>query len=166
MPISLAETLHEQAKTISIQTTTGTREAVEVMVPRGVTSGTQIKYPGLGDNMFNTLPRGDLFVQITVHANDNFHVSNGIDLHTRFSVNCLTAIVGGVAEVVGLDNKKFTIAIPPGTQPNVKFRLAQQGIYQMHSEHRGDLYAEMTVTVPKNLDQQQLDTIQNILNSN
>ena len=162
LPLNLVDTLEDQTRTISLQTTTGTRETVEVLVPRGVTSGTQMKYPGLGDNMFNTIPRGDLYVQITVHPVENFQI-NGIDLYTKFSVNCLTAIVGGTANISGIDGKEFAITIPPGTQPGIKFRLSQQGLYQMHSPRKGDLYAEMSVTIPQNLPEQQLDTIRSFI---
>jgi len=163
--VSLVSTLEDQNKTLSVQTTNGTRENVEVTIPRGITTGTQIKYPNLGDNLFNTLPRGDLYIQVTVTAPENILV-NGIDLHTRLNVNCLTAVVGGTTRLTGIDGKIFELTIPPGTQPGIKFRLAQQGLYQMNSQHRGDFYAELVLTVPQNLTPEQLDTIQSIINSN
>lgn len=165
LPVPLVTTLEDQVKTISVQTTNGTRETVEVKVPRGVVTGTQIKYSGLGDNLFNTIPRGDLYVQITVHPADGFSV-NGIDLYTKFSVNCLTAIAGGNAVVVGLDAKEFTINIPPGTQPGTKFRLSNQGLNQLNSDQRGNLYAEMSVTIPQNFTLEQLELIRTLINTN
>jgi curved DNA-binding protein len=161
--LPLVTTLEEQTKTISVQTTNGHRETVEVKIPRGVTNGTQIKYTGLGDNLFNTLPRGDLYVQFNVHNADGY-VTNGIDLYHKTNVNCLLAIVGSEITVTGLDGKTFILTIPPGTQPGTKFRIPQQGLYQLNIETRGDLYIEIAVTIPQNLDNSQLETIHSLLN--
>lgn len=164
IPIALADTLTEQTKTISVQTTNGERQTVEVNIPRGMSNGTQIKYAGLGDNLFNTLPRGDLYVQFTVHDAEGFIVNN-IDLHTKTSVNCLQAIVGTEITVTGLDNKEFAITVPAGIQPGTRFRIPQQGLYQLNSIIRGDLYVEIAITVPKDLPEHKLETIRNLLNS-
>jgi DnaJ-class molecular chaperone len=161
IPLPLVSTLEEQSKTVSVQTTNGHRETVEVKIPRGITSGTQIKYTGLGDNLFNTLPRGDLYVQFTVHNADGY-VANGIDLHHKISVNCLNAIVGCETIVDGLDGKKFAVTIPAGTQYGNRFRIPQQGLYVLNSSHRGDLYIEVEVTVPQDLTPEQLETIKTL----
>ena len=58
--VTLAETLTEQRKSVSVMTTKSERFTVDVNIPRGVNNGTTIKYSGLGDNMFETLTRGDL----------------------------------------------------------------------------------------------------------
>ena len=164
IPIPLVSTLEEQTKTIQVKTTNGDTSTLEVKIPRGITSGTNIKYPGLGDNLFNTLPRGDLYVQFKIHGSENFGV-HGIDLYTQVSVNCLLAVVGGTITVNGLDDRVFELTIPAGTQPGVKFRLSQQGLYQMNSAIRGDLYIEVALSVPQDLTTEQLDSIQSIINT-
>lgn len=161
LPVSLASTLEEQKKTISVQTTNGQRETVEVVIPRGVTSGTNIKYPGLGDNLFNTIPRGDLYIQLIVTETDNFAIS-GLDIFTRVNVNCLLAITGGEVTVPGIDDKQFVISLPAGVQPGAKFRIPGQGIYQMNSELRGNLYIEVAITVPQNLSAEQLEIVRSL----
>jgi curved DNA-binding protein len=163
IPIPLVSTLEEQSRTLSVKTTTGHEEIVNVKIPRGVSTGTQIKYPNLGDNLFETLPRGDLIVQFTVHNADGFFV-NGIDLYTKINVNCLLAIVGGEIEINGLNGSTFVLTIPPGSQPGIKFRISRQGLYELNSDRRGDLYAEMHVIIPQNLSTEQLGTIQSLIN--
>lgn len=163
LTISLADTLQQHSKTISVQTTNGERQTVEVAIPKGITSGTQIKYANLGDNLFTTLPRGDLYVQVNVIPMANF-TAKGIDLHTTFSINCLHAVTGTETEIIALDGRTFMLTVPPGTQPNTKFRIPGQGLYQLNSELRGDLYVEMFVSVPKGLTQEQLDLIKSISN--
>ena len=51
------------------------------------------------------------------------------------------------------------MAIPAGMQPGVKFRISGEGLYRLNTDQRGDLYAEMTVYIPKNLTEDQLQTI-------
>lgn len=164
IPIPLVTTLESQTKLISVATTNGQRETVEVNIPRGVTNGTTVKYAGLGDNLFNTIPRGDLYVHFNVHGAENF-VINGIDLYTSISVNCLSAIVGGSIRVSGLDGRAFELNMPPGTQPGTRFRIHNQGLYQMNSDVRGHLYAEVAITVPKNLSDSELEIVRNLTNT-
>jgi DnaJ-class molecular chaperone len=161
--IPLVSTLEEQTKVISVLTTTGSRETVEVKIPKGITNGINIKYNNLGDNLFNTIPRGDLYVRINVHNAENFIVNN-LDLYTKVSVNCLLAIAGGITTVTGIDDKSFILTIPQGTQPGSKFRIAQQGLYQLNSNIRGNLVVEMNVTVPQDLTSDQLQIVKSILN--
>ena len=66
LTVNLSDTLSDQKKTISVQTTKGDRYNVDVQIPRGVSNGTTITYSGMGDNMFETLTRGDLYVIINV----------------------------------------------------------------------------------------------------
>lgn len=162
--IPLITTLEEQTKTIQVTTTKGEHTPLEVKIPRGVTHGTNIKYSGLGDNMFDTLPRGDLYVQFNVHPAEGFTV-NGIDLYTQASVDCLVAVAGGKITVGGLDGRTFEITLPAGTQPGTRYRLPQQGLYQMNSNQRGDLYLEVQLTVPQNLSPESLATIRSLLNN-
>lgn len=164
IPIPLVSTLEEQSRTLSVKTTTGHEEIVNVKIPRGVSTGTQIKYPNLGDNLFETLPRGDLIVQFTVHNADGFFIS-GIDLYTKINVNCLVAIVGGEVEINGLNGNTFVLTIPPGSQPGIKFRIARQGLYELNSDRRGDLYAEMHVIIPQNFSPERLEMIRSLINT-
>ena len=164
IPLPLVSTLSLQSKTVSVQTSNGERQTIEVNIPRGITNGTQIKYAGLGDNLFNTLPRGDLYVHFAVHNAEGFLVNN-IDLYTQINVNCLVAIAGGEETITGLDGKTFVINIPPGTQPGVKFRIPKQGLYQMNSDFQGDLFAEVRVSIPQNLSSTQIETIRSLINN-
>jgi DnaJ-class molecular chaperone len=159
--VELQETLQDQKKTISVQTTNGQRQTLEVTIPRGITSGASMKYPGLGDNFFASLPRGDLYVNFRVIAHPQFQVYD-IDLITKIEINCFDAITGGETEVVGLDGKTFLTTIPPGTQPGTKLRIKGEGLYVVNQPHRGNLIVEIRVSIPTNLTQTQLDLVKTI----
>jgi len=159
--VSLASTLDAQTKTIMVQNTNGEKYPVEVQIPRGVRPNSTIKYPNLGDNLFSTLPRGDLYVRIYVEGDPRFHVDNH-DLIMNTEIDCIRAMVGTTITVTGLDNKKFDLQIPPGTQPNTKFRLNQQGLYAMNQTSRGSLIVNVSINIPTNLDQHQQQTLKEL----
>jgi DnaJ-class molecular chaperone len=148
--VSLASTLEEQIKIINVKTSNGETYPVEVRIPRGVSPGSTIKYPGLGDNFFASLPRGDLYVRVNIEANTEFGLDN-IDLHKTLEIDCVHAMLGGPTTVVGLDGKHFDISISPGTQPNSRLRLANQGLYSMNQNVRGSLIINVKIVVPTNL---------------
>lgn len=145
--LDLKDTLEEQNKTIRVQTTNGDSTEVEVKIPRGVTTGTQIKYAGLGDNFFATLARGDLYIQFEVRVDPRFEV-HGIDLLTNINVNSIEAIVGCQKIVQGLDDKEFVLNIPMSTQPDTKLRIPNQGLWAMQQNVRGNLIVNVRINTP------------------
>lgn len=159
--VQLPETLNEHKKVLSVQTTTGHRETVEVTVPRGVTNGTTVKYTGLGDNLFNTLQRGDLYVHFHILPHPTFRASD-INLVTRKEITCFDAILGTDVEVTGLDNRVFVLSVPAGTQPGTMLRIKGEGLYAMNQPVRGNLLIELSITVPKHLSEDQLNLVRQI----
>ncbi len=160
LSVSLASTLEEQKKTISVQTTKGDRYNVDVNIPRGVSNGTTIKYSQMGDNMFDTLTRGDLYVIINVE-NDNRFELHGINLVTNLDIDSIDAMTGSEKIVRGIDGREYSIKIPQGCQYGTKFGLQGQGLYQMNSNIRGDLIVNVVVKTPM-LNEQQLNMLRNI----
>jgi DnaJ-class molecular chaperone len=160
MSISLASTIEAQKKTISVQTTKGDRYNVDVEIPRGINNGTTIKYTQMGDNMFDTLTRGDLYVIINVE-NDNRFELHGINLVSNLEIDSIDAMLGAEKSVIGIDGREYMIKIPQGCQYNTKFGLHGQGLYQMNSNHRGDLIVNVIIKTPS-LDEQQLNILRNI----
>lgn len=162
--IPLEDTLQVQSKTISVDTGDSDPQTLYVTIPRGAVTGTRIKYPGLGDNMFMSLPRGDLFVDIVVDEHPRFSYNN-TNLYTVIEISAIDAMLGGETEVVGLDGKRFNLKIHPGTQPNVKMRIANQGLYHQGSEVRGHLYVTVNVNIPKNLTNDQKELLKKLQDS-
>lgn len=160
LQIPLAETLYDQRKSVSVQTTKGERFTVEVNIPRGVNSGTTIKYGQLGDNFFDTLTRGDLYVIINIIADQRFQ-QHGINLVSDLEINSIEAITGCDKIIQGLDGKEFSIKIPRACQFGTKFGLQDQGLYQMNTNVRGDLIVNIIITTP-NLTEHQLNILRNI----
>ena len=158
--VSLASTLEQQKKSISVQTTKGDRYNVDVDIPRGVNNGTTIKYSQMGDNMFDTLTRGDLYVIINVE-NDNRFELHGINLLTHLDIDSIDAMLGTEQTVIGVDGREFKVKIPQGCQYDTKFGLQGQGLFEMNSLHRGDLIVNVRVKTAQ-LNEAQLNILRNI----
>jgi len=161
--ISLASTLQQQIKIINVKTSNGESYPVEVKIPRGVKPGSTVKYSGLGDNFFNSLPRGDLYVRINVEANQEFGIDN-YDLIKNIELDCVSAMVGCSCSIKGLDDKTFSLSIPPGTQHGTKLRIPNQGLYVMDHDIRGSLITTIKISIPTNLTQEQQHTLRNLFN--
>lgn len=162
--VSLRETLESHGKTLMIRTTNGKDETLNINIPRGINDGAVIKYPGLGDNLFATLPRGDLYVNFHIDPDPRFQIIDA-DILTKIQINCFDAIVGGESEIEGIDGKKFVINIPAGTQHGAKLRIKNQGLYTLQSTERGNLLVEILISIPRGLDDKMLDMIKQIQSS-
>lgn len=163
LTITLDSTLSAQTKTVSVQTTKGDRFNVDVNIPKGVSNGTTIKYGQLGDNMFETLTRGDLYVIINILPHEKFEV-RGVNLVMPLEVDAIDAMLGIEQSVQVLDGREFLVKVPQGCQHGSKFGIQGQGLYQMNSEYRGDLIIDIRIKIPT-LSEAQLTVLRNIKSS-
>ena len=163
LDVTLASTLDNQSKQVSVQTTKGDRFTVDVNIPRGVNHGTTIKFGRMGDNMFDTLTRGDLYVIINVIPDERFDV-HGLDLYAKIQIDSIDAMLGTDTFIRSIDGKEFKIKIPPGCQYGTKFGMSGHGLYAMNSEHRGNMIIEIVIETPV-LSESQLNMLKNIKTS-
>ena len=159
--VTLQETLTDIQKTLSVMSGSHQRQTIDITIPRGVTSGTTMKYPGLGDNMFENLPRGDFYLAVNILRDPRFDV-HGLDLLTDLTIDCFQAILGSEQTVVGLDGKQFVIQTPAGCQPGLKLKIAGEGLYGFQKDIKGHLFVEVNVIIPKDLTDSQLELIRNL----
>ena len=160
--LRLRETLEDQNKTLNIRTE-GSQKNVDIRVPRGITSGTTIKYPGLGDILFGNLPPGDLYITVLIEAEPDYQTS-GLDIVTSLTIDCFQAILGSEQTVYGLDGKQFVIQTPQGCQPGTKLKISGEGLWEFQKDVKGSLFINISVSIPKNLTEDQKHLIQSIAN--
>mgnify|MGYP003624296477 CR=1 FL=1 len=159
--LEFSETLTNQYKTLSVKMKNGARETVSITIPAGITNNTNIKYTGLGDNFFEGLPRGDLYVVVIINLPTNTQIRND-DVYQSIEVDVLDAIIGKELIVDTCFNESFSVIIPAGIQHGHKLRIKGKGL--LVSGTRRHLYLEVKLIVPKNLSDDKLALIKQVQN--
>ncbi len=133
-----------------------TDKTLKVQIPAGIESGRRIRLTGEGEAGYRGGPSGDLYVMISVKPHKFFNRDNA-NLHCRVPIPMTTATLGGEIEVPTISGGRTKVKVPPGTQTGQQFRLKGQGMSIMRSDARGDLYIEIFVEIPVNLNSKQKD---------
>ncbi|MBW7933062.1 MAG: J domain-containing protein [Gemmatimonadaceae bacterium] len=126
------------------------RKKVLITVPPGTDSDSKIRLKGQGGRGQRGGPPGDLVITVKVEA-DKFFSRDGLDLVAHVPVNVAQATLGSKVSVMTLDEKKVTIAIPPGTPSGKRFRVRGQGISK--DGKKGDLLVEVRIDAPHELNE-------------
>ncbi len=121
-------------------------EWLDVRIPPGVGSGSQVRLPGAGNAGRRGGPPGDFVLTVEVEEHPRFR-RDGFDLHCVVSVGMVEAAMGGHVEVPTPDGT-VTIEVPAGTQNGQRFRLRKRGVPSPSGGGRGDLWVEAQVAIP------------------
>ena len=148
LAVTIDEALHGGKKGFAVDRG-GTRETINVSIPKGVRSGQRIRLTGKGEPGIGGGPAGDMYLRVVVQAYGDYRI-DGHDLIRAVPVAITTAVLGGEVEVPTLDGA-VKLKVPAGTQPGQKFRIKGRGL-PSGPDARGDFYAEAKVTIPKSLD--------------
>ena len=127
----------------------------------GIEEGQILRMKDKGGPGRNGGPNGDLFITIHIMPNHQFE-RKGDDLYFDQPLSAFTAMLGGKLSAQGLD-KAVSIKIPPGTDSNKVFRLKGMGMpLYAKPEQRGDGYVRVILTVPKDISEQDKETLSKI----
>jgi molecular chaperone DnaJ len=122
---------------------------VKVKIPAGIDQGQRLKLRGEGEAGTGGGPAGDLYVQVAV-ADHPFFEREENDLYCKFPVNYSTACLGAELDIPTLEGSA-KLKVPAGTPSGKVFRVKGQGVPVLGSHARGDLHVEVSVKVPKKL---------------
>ena len=147
--LSLEDILDDTTKNL-ILNAGGQTKTLNIQIPKGITSGTTIKYPALGDKSIANLAPGDLYVTVNISNHSRFQIS-GLDLITNLTIDCFQAILGCEQTVVALNKKIFNVKIPAGCQPGTKLKISGEGLPAFQKDIKGNLLINITVSIPTNL---------------
>lgn len=158
---TLALTLEEagQGGERTVQLTdpaTDRKRSYTVRIPPGVRDGQRIRLAGQGSRGTSGGPDGDLYLRVQLKPHPLFRL-DGADLHITLPVTPWEAALGAEVEVPTLDGN-VRVKIPPGSSSGRKIRLRGKGYHRTQRE-RGDLYIELSVAVPKELNNEERDLL-------
>lgn len=156
--ITLEEAFHGTTRALQYE---DGRE-IQARIPPGVRTGSRIRLRGQGQPGVAGGPPGDLYLRVEVLPHDRFE-REGDDLRTTVPVDLYVAILGGSVPVNALD-RQVRLNIPAGTENGQVFRLNGLGMPRLNDpKTRGDLYAVVSVQLPKNLTDRERELFKQLL---
>ena len=129
-------------------------KTLKVNIPKGIDGGRRIRLSGEGEAGVKGGPSGDLYILVGV-KDHKFFRREGANLYCRVPIAMTIAALGGEVEVPTIDGKRSNVKIPGGTQTGQQFRLREKGMPVMQSSTYGDMYIEIFVETPVNLNTKQ-----------
>jgi curved DNA-binding protein len=163
--VSLADAYRGTTMQLEIRAADGTTRRLEVRIPPGVRTGSRVRVSGQGGAGQAGGPAGDIYLVVTVTPDPRFE-RRGDDLHTQVRAPLETLLLGGEARVPTPDARTLGLSIPSGTQDGRVFRLRGQGMPRLGAANvRGDLHAEIHITLPERLSGRQRELIQEFARS-
>jgi molecular chaperone DnaJ/curved DNA-binding protein len=153
--ISLEEAFNGTQRTFQLRDMqTGETRSVEVKIPAGATDGLRVRVAGKGEPGLAGAPAGDLYLIISIKAHPLFE-REGDDLRVKVQTPLYSAVLGGEVMVPTPKGSQLALKVPPETANGQRIRLAGQGMPRVNGTGRGDLYAEITVQLPKSLSERE-----------
>src|SRR6266550_3127327 len=127
--------------------------AYTVDVPAGVDDGSTLRLTGRGAAGARGGGYGDLYVHLRVVAHERFQ-RHGQDLVDVLHLPITQATLGAHLRYETLDGTE-DLAVPPGPQSGLAFRLRGRAVPHLHAEGRGDLLVQVMVDTPTHLSAEQ-----------
>jgi DnaJ-class molecular chaperone len=157
--VALEEVVRGTTRTLSLGEGGQTRK-VEVKIPIGIRDGARLRIPGEGPQGPGGGPRGDLYLRMRVRPHPSF-TRDGDDLQVAVTVPLSTAVLGGEVPVPTLDGP-LGIKVPAGTPVGRVFRLRGHGLPRQGGDGRGDMLAQLNVSLPHNLSERERELFEEL----
>ena len=138
----------------------GDGRSVEVDIPRGVRDGERIRVPGQGAQGVGGGSAGDLYLRIRLRPHPRFRVE-GRDLYVDLPVSPWEAALGAEVPVPTLEGSA-RVKVPAGSSSGRRLRLRGQGLPGSRGASAGDLYAVVTIKVPRKLNRKERELFEQL----
>lgn len=135
------------------------KKTLRLKIPAGIDEGAQMRLAGKGAAGIRSGVAGDLFVFIHIKPHKIFE-REGSDLYCSVPISIVNATLGGEVEVPLLKGESASIKIPEGSQWGKRLRMRGFGLTSLRSSRTGDLFIDLEVEVPINLDTPQKKLLQ------
>ncbi|MDT3695286.1 MAG: J domain-containing protein [Ignavibacterium sp.] len=145
--VSLEDVFNGSEKTINVD-----GKKLKVKINAGTKDGQKLRLKGLGRSKTAGGIKGDLFLTIHVLQHPFYEIKDN-QLFYNLDIDLYTAVLGGKESIETLDGKTVSVSIPEGTESEKVLRL--KGLGQIENGVRKDLFINIHVTVPKNLNREE-----------
>jgi len=139
-----------------------TSESVTIKIPAGIDSDNRLRVSGKG-NISKRGNRGDLYVTFQVIADEHF-IRNGNDIYLEVPVFFTQAIKGDTITIPSLTGE-LDLELDLGTRDKQHFTFRGEGIADVHGHGKGSLIAQVNITYPKKLTDEQITMLSTLEDS-
>ncbi|HNX00048.1 MAG TPA: molecular chaperone DnaJ [Candidatus Cloacimonadota bacterium] len=133
---------------------------ITVKIPAGVQEGQYIRLRGQGNMGLRGGSKGDILVLIHERDEDLFE-RDGTNLIIEYPISFSQAALGAEVMVPTLTGN-VKMKVPAGTQSGKVFRVKGQGLPQVNSSYRGDLYVKVMVITPTSLNRDETELLKKL----
>ena len=138
------------------------RETVTIKIPKGIDSGNRLRVSGKG-NIGKRGSRGDLYVTFEVKPDKHF-IRNENDVYIEIPVFFTQAIAGDSLTIPSLTGE-LELKLDIGTKDKQHFTFRGEGIDDVHGHGKGNLIAQVNLTYPKKLNDEQKELLMKLQES-
>jgi molecular chaperone DnaJ len=138
--------------------TVQTETTLEVEIPQGISDGQTLRMDQEGEPGPNGGLKGDLLIDVSVRDHPDFE-RDGDDLSYQHPISFPQAVFGDTITAPTLDGQ-VEVDIPEGTQSGEVFRLEGKGMPRLRRRGHGDLYVQVQVVTPEDLNSDQREALE------
>lgn len=135
---------------------------INVDIPEGVDNDNQIRVVGKG-NVNDAGDRGDLYVKVIVKEDDHF-VRHNDDIYIEVPVFFTQAALGENIKIPTLRGED-KLKLPIGAKDKEQFIFRGKGVKNVHTKKEGNLIAQIRVSYPKKLNDEQKELLKKLQDS-
>lgn len=136
--------------------------SVTIKIPKGIDNGNRLRVSGKG-NIGKRGSRGDLYVTFSVKPDKHFQ-REGNDIYIAIPVFFTQAVTGESLNIPSL-NGELELKLDVGTKDKQQFKFRGEGVEDVHGHGRGDLIAQVNITYPKKLNDEQKELLKKLQES-
>ena len=138
------------------------RGNVTVKIPKGIDDGNRLRVSGKG-NIGKRGNRGDLYVTFSVKPDKHFQ-REGNDVYIAIPVFFTQAVAGDTLTIPSLTGE-LELKLDVGTRDKQHFTFRGEGIDDVHGHGKGNLIAQVNITYPKKLNDEQQELLNKLQES-
>ena len=131
---------------------------LQVDIPAGIRDGQSLRMEGEGAPGDPGARKGDLLVEVAIRDHEKFD-RDGDDLTYQLAVSFPQTVFGDTVEVPTLDGTA-ELDLERGTQSGEVLRLRGKGMPRLRRRGHGDLYVQVQVVTPTDLNEEQREALE------
>lgn len=140
--------------------TTRENRSIELNIPGGIANEQILTLRGQGEAGRNGGPVGDMQILIQVEPH-KFLKREGFDVYEEVPISFTEALLGGKVKIQGID-ETLELTIPENTQTGTILTIKGKGTKVLNKNAYGDLFAKVSVEMPKSLDRKQKELVKQL----